>query len=684
MLSILSADQIRGVDGGIWLPDDPSVFDVRDFGAIGDGVADDTAALQAAIDESGSRDAQRVGIVFIPNGTYRVTETLVANRGKRGSGVGPWIWGQSRERTVIRLADGVAAKRLPMVEAREDAARADAEVRGLSEEEAKKERSRWRVENPPDGDDAITSVLRLHPYDGGVRTSANWFMRNVRHLTIDVGDNPTVDAIRYHATNVGIVEDVAIRGRGSVGINARFLGESGPNLVQNVTIEGFDVGIASAWCYGQTLCGVTIRDCRDVGVELVANTVGIERLHVDGTPQAVRLRYPKTHHWWSGNAAILDSTFECTDASKAAIENMGLLYLRNVSATGSARLLDDNAHKSAGGPIEAMSIDEYASHKTVDVDDRRRDAVTSVGLESRRAPEIDWERDASKWVCVNEYGLLEGSGEALGERNTRAWQDAIDAAAASGATTVYARAVRRFGNPDAKAAHREAIAGLGKPQYWYTMSGTVRIHGSVRHIIGLGFARTLGGGTFRIDDGSADIVRIENINVFGKSTLHFVNASADRTLVLDSVSGTATTSGPLFITNAPMSVRVRPGGRVWARHLNAEGTGTEEEPLVINDGGELWAVGIKSEGRGPRFLTLGGGKTEIFGTYQYSNVPVSETDDWPLFEVRGEKSRLFVAPVKEVNFNGRPYRTKLRVDGRDLTREILKGRQWCVLSVGND
>ena len=45
-----------------------SAINARDFGAVGDGVADDTAALQAALNEGVS--------VFIPAGTYKITDTL--------------------------------------------------------------------------------------------------------------------------------------------------------------------------------------------------------------------------------------------------------------------------------------------------------------------------------------------------------------------------------------------------------------------------------------------------------------------------------------------------------------------------------------------------------------------------------------------------------------------------------
>jgi hypothetical protein len=48
---------------------------VKDFGAVGDGVTDDTVAIQAAIDSSS------VGMqVFLPAGTYKITDTIYLRR----------------------------------------------------------------------------------------------------------------------------------------------------------------------------------------------------------------------------------------------------------------------------------------------------------------------------------------------------------------------------------------------------------------------------------------------------------------------------------------------------------------------------------------------------------------------------------------------------------------------------
>jgi hypothetical protein len=52
---------------------------VKDFGAVGDGVVDDTAAIQAAIDYVATIGPSSVGgIVYVPEGTYRITSTIIS------------------------------------------------------------------------------------------------------------------------------------------------------------------------------------------------------------------------------------------------------------------------------------------------------------------------------------------------------------------------------------------------------------------------------------------------------------------------------------------------------------------------------------------------------------------------------------------------------------------------------
>ena len=58
---------------GAWFKVAPYSVNVKEFGAIGDGVNDDTAEIQAAIDAC---DTNGGGIVFFPTGTYLISSTI--------------------------------------------------------------------------------------------------------------------------------------------------------------------------------------------------------------------------------------------------------------------------------------------------------------------------------------------------------------------------------------------------------------------------------------------------------------------------------------------------------------------------------------------------------------------------------------------------------------------------------
>jgi len=59
-------------------PAKADLFDVKDFGAVGDGVADDTKALKKTIEAAFKNGG---GIVFIPDGQYRITEPIDLTNG---------------------------------------------------------------------------------------------------------------------------------------------------------------------------------------------------------------------------------------------------------------------------------------------------------------------------------------------------------------------------------------------------------------------------------------------------------------------------------------------------------------------------------------------------------------------------------------------------------------------------
>lgn len=579
-------------------PQHPSILDAkRDLQAQGDGIADDTEALQRGIDLSTDRGTGRTRILYLPNGTYRLSKTLVVH-----SRVGPWIYGETRDGVVLRMTDGIQ-------------------------------------------DTNVTAVIRTLPGEANAG-SADWFMRNLRNLTVDTGNNPRLDGIRWFSNNSGALKHVRVRGNGAVGVNLGFAGQNGPTLVQDVTIEGFDTGIRAAWIWGATLSRITIRDARTEGVYVNATAVGIEDLTVVNSPRALRNEYPNDWKWWGGVVALVGGDFSAIGSAHAAITNTSVLYARDVTTHGFARALDS---ATPNGNVTTTRIAEYLSHP---VERRFEDApATGLHLPIQPEPTPPWETNPTNWVDVTDFGAKPGDNQ----DDTAAIQAAIDAAATTGKTTVFFPGI-----------------GGGDPN-WYSLDGTVRVHGSVRHLLGLGFARVIGSDTggFVVDDASAPRVKFQNLQAFGGRPPLAENRSRSRTMLVEGsdlrIFGTGT--GDIFVTDCPSHIELRQAGQaLWARQLNPEGT--SDTGLVRNRGGRLWALGVKHEGKGLRWLTEAGGQSEIFGLFNYGPGNIAKDDPRPAFEVKDAAFALMGA--REIGF-GECYPLKVRETRRTESREVIGG-----------
>ena len=89
----------------------PSWADARrDYGALGDGKADDSDALQKALDDLRKEKDAPSKVLYLPAGTYRITRTLQLLRAAHNESSGVSILGEHPDRTVLRWdgpADGV-------------------------------------------------------------------------------------------------------------------------------------------------------------------------------------------------------------------------------------------------------------------------------------------------------------------------------------------------------------------------------------------------------------------------------------------------------------------------------------------------------------------------------------------------------------------------------------------------
>jgi len=588
----------RPVKERISFPNDTGVVNVRrDFDAKGDGVTDDTEALQKGIEASCGAKGAGSKVLFLPNGIYRITSSLVVK-----SAVGPWVYGESRDGVILRLADGIT-------------------------------------------DTNCTAVLRTHPREQG-KTSADWFMRNFRNLTIDVGNNPRVDGIRWYGNNTSVLKNIRVIGHGRIGINSGFLDQSGPNLIQDTVVEGFDTGILSQWIWGETLSRITIRNCRSNGVVVSANAVGIEDLKVENTPVAIRNEVPNGWGHWGGVIALVGGRFTGDSPEQAAILNQSVLYARDVKTSGFKMAVQSS---TPGGDGTGPNISEYSSGP---VKNLFESSTNILRLPIKPEPDFPWENDPAKWICANNHGATAGDNQ----DDTTAIQKAIDVAAAAGKTTVYLRG-----------------AGGGDPN-WYNLNGEVRVHGSVRHILALGFGRILGNkgaGKFVVNNDSAPLVKFQHLQAFGGEPAVVENRSTTRTLMVEGcdlkILGTG--RGDIFVTDCSSHVELRQAGQqCWARQLNPEGT--SDVGLVQNTGANLWALGVKFEGAGVRFKTTGGGRTEVFGMFLYDPGNLKEEDTRPIFDV--DNASFSVAGLREMNFGGHTYSVKVRETRAGETRVLDK------------
>jgi hypothetical protein len=236
------------------MPLDPRAIKVV---AVGDGKADDTAAIQAAIDQASNKG--NGGIVFLPSGRYRITRSILIPLAVRVYGFGP-------TRPVF-----VLAKNTPGFQ------------KGVGTMVVFMGGDQYNVGKVP------VPVASAVPYSENVRdANSSTFYSVLSNVDFEIGDgNPGAAAVRQRAAQHSNLSHIDFRlgsgfagiyNAGNVGYNLRFYGGR-YGIVSEKTSPAWQYTLMDATFDGQrdaaireheaglTLANVTIRDT-PVGIEI--------------------------------------------------------------------------------------------------------------------------------------------------------------------------------------------------------------------------------------------------------------------------------------------------------------------------------------------------------------------------------------------------------------------------------
>ena len=367
--------------GGIAFPADAKVRNVKsEFGAKGDGITDDTAAIQKAFDACQQKHME---VVYLPTGTYILSQA-VHFRG--------WVFvqGENRDTTIIKLKDACPGYNDPKT-------------------------PNWLL--------ATTDPMPPEKRPGGDNMA---FSNHVMNLTLDVGTgNPGAIGVQFISHNGGGLEDVTIRtpDAGLIGLDLR-TPWNGPCLFQRVRIEGFDVGIES-WhqTYFSTFEYIHLRGQKKTAWVNHDHPLVVRKLVSENAVPAV------VNSKANGHFVMLDSELNGGGKDNVAIENDGGLFLRNVKTTGYAAVV-----RQKGKQLPGTTVEEYASGEPVV---QHTSPKKTLRLPIEETPAIPWD-DHKDWANVLDYKPKVITLWTTDHNDTGYdAADAVQAAIDSGKSTVY-------------------------------------------------------------------------------------------------------------------------------------------------------------------------------------------------------------------------------------------------------
>ncbi len=623
-------------------PDDPSDDDAIGINAALQAAADFIDSIQVGIEVDWQGYGKNVyqQLIYIPGGTYHLASSIifpptqaypVQRWGRKERFL--WMHGEDEKETVLKLKD--------------------AEQIGVFGSNS--------VPRP---------VVQVVQYDPEAYQGNDNFQLFVTDLSVIVpAGQPHAIGLSYGTSNLGAVRNVTIRSDGEAGLVGFALVQrnTGPGMIENLTVEGFDKGveIIDPWGEAFTFKDITLRNqnAGGIGISVADKQIGLEKLTVEqDQPDVIPVmlnddHYFNTEHGGMPHLTLINAEISSTvESNQPAVKiERGHIYLRNIITRGYGEdmVLDHGERRT----FPDGTVKEYVSvHGKTDQEEESviysSDNAPEKSLDLAVVPSPEIPEEAFRKLHQGDYTLFpqQNTGDEQNEIKT-SWA-IIDPARSVDDTEVMqsalnsgARYVGILNTEPVIISGTIVINGEGNKNVELIMGYMSEIHLDDKFSLREVPAQKNENIAFRIETGASENIFFKGINVTAdrgdqSDFLLFQNNSGQNVIFEDMrcmhaprvyKNGNNSLEQNIFFNNvefvyfgtAQDIMMHFDRQNVWARQFDIEWLGSTEKghaPLVVNSAGQLWVFSQKyGEHHGIFVQTENGGKTELLSVFYNSS-----------------------------------------------------------------